>query len=272
MVLVIVSFLLAEKSFAQEPSPSPMPTPAFDYERAYQDYNYTFNLYTQAHTEYVASKEAYLSYQTLSAKADAQDKTLKMLQLRDEVARTYLTAIRMRLAEATGITNYEQNSLYLKLDDEVAWYANHREKLTSAGSLEDLTATGNEFVGEYKTTEVLTYQALGMVVIGKEKSLRLRLKDQISAVRSKVASLRNGTNNDKANKVERWLLEAENKIARSEEKENSFLASLNKLRLENNNKTQTYYSQEFTLEDANQYLKESNSDIKESLRELAAYD
>src|SRR4030042_2935830 len=95
-----------------------------------------------------------------------------MLELRDEAVKTYLTALRLKLAETTGVSSYEQNSLYLKLDSEVDWYATHREDLSSAGTLEDLLASSKKAQERYPQTEVFIYHTLGTILAGKENQFR----------------------------------------------------------------------------------------------------
>lgn len=243
----------------------------FDFNRAYNDYLYIYSQYRLAHGEYVAAKQAYLNYKTLTSKTEAQDKTLKMLQLRDEAIKTYLTALRLKLAQTTGISNYEQNILYLKLDSEVSWYLKHRDALTSAGSLEDLVESSNEAQSKYQQTEVLIYQALGTILAGKETAIRQHISQQIENLKEKIGEIRQ--RGDKQTAVaERWLLEAENRLTRSQEKQFAAQQILAKLRSHDRDKNQSYNQAQFTLEESHQYLKEANFNLKELIREVKSAD
>ena len=109
----------------------------FNFEKAYEDYLYNLNLYRDSYHEFATAKEQYASYKTLTSKTLLLEQTINMLQKRDEALKTYLTALRLNLAETTGILNYEQNLLYLELDNQIAWLNNHKETVPSVASLED---------------------------------------------------------------------------------------------------------------------------------------
>lgn len=262
-LLFAISYLPLARIFAQEHS--------FNFQRAYADYNYIYDQYRQAHTEYVAARQAYLNYQTLTSKTEALGKTLAMLKLRDETVRTYLMALRMKLAETTGISNYEENILYLKLDEEVNWYLKHFNNLTSAGSLEDLVASSKEAQDQYSKSEVLVYQALGTILAGKEAGLRNEINQEIEILKGKIAEIRQ--RGDKETSVmERWLLEATNRLTRSQEKEFTAQQLLAKLKSYQQDKHQTYNQAQFALEESHQYLKEANFYLKELIREAKRAD
>lgn len=264
-ILILISTLLLFHSLtlinAQE----------FDFSRAYQDYLYTYSQYHTAHQDYIAAKSAYLSYKTLTAKTEAMNKTLKMLQLRDEAIRTYLTALRLKLAETTGISNYEQNVLYLKLDSEVNWYIDHRDLLPSAGTLEDLVESSTKTQEQYKKTEVLAYQTLGTILAGKEEALRDRLKEEINKINDKIAEIRQKGDKETAI-LERWVLEAENKLTRSQEKQFEAQQKLAKLKPSDSNKMKKYNDARALFRESHQYLKEAHSFLKEIVREVKRAD
>lgn len=250
---------------------SPIFAQEFDFPRAYQDYLYTYNQYRPAHQNYIAARSAYLTYKTLTAKTEAMSKTLKMLQLRDEAIRTYLTALRLKLAETTGISNYEQTVLYLKLDSEVNWYFKHRDALPSAGTLEDLVKSSAEAEDQFKKTEVLAYQALGTILSGKEEALRDRIREEIRKINDKLAEIRQRGDKDTA-VLERWTLEAENKLTRSQEKQYEAQQKLAKLKPTDRDKQKKYNEARSLFRESHQYLKEANSYLKELVREVKRAD
>lgn len=261
--LFAARYLLLAPAFAQQPP--------FDFIRAYNDYIYTYNQYQSAHKEYIVAKQAYLNYKTLTSKNETLAKTSQMLKLRDKVVQTYLTTLRMKLAETTGISNYEQNILYLKLDDEVAWFSDHAELLGSAGSLEDLVDSAGKAQNRYKKTEILIYQALGTVLAGKESALREEISQQIDTLKEKLGEIRQEGNKDTA-ALERWLLEAENRLVRSQEKQFASQQTLAKMESRGRNMAGIYHQAQYTLEESHQYLKEANSYLKEIIVEVKLAD
>lgn len=245
--------------------------PELDFNRAYQDYLYTYGQYREAHNQYITAREQYLTYKTLTAKTLALEQTLDMLQKRDEAVRTYLTALRMKMAETTGISDYKQNTLYLKLDAEVSWYIEHREELTSAATLEDLVKTSGEAESRYDKTLVLIFQALGVILGGKENNIRNQIDEQVELIKDKISQIRDKGDKDTTT-AERWLLEAENKLTRSQEKLDKAMTILNALKSSDRNKEGDYNESRELIQESHLYLKEANSYLKELIREVKTAD
>lgn len=243
----------------------------FNYARAFNDYLYTLGKYREAHREYIVARQAYLAYQTLTSKATAQEKTLAMLRARDETVHTYLAALRMRLAASTGVTNYEQSILYLRLDDELSWYEKHKNNLPSAGSLEDLEKTAEEAQRRWLETEISAYKTLEVILRGKEKALLEQMSTIIEDLGNKLAQIRQ--KGDKKTTIsERWLLEAENRLTRSKEKQNESLSLIQSFKSYDVDKSRKFFEAQFVLEESHQYLKEAVSNLKELIREIKSAD
>jgi hypothetical protein len=250
-----------------------LPTKAqeFNFDRAQSDYLYNYNLYRQSYTEYIVAKEAYSKYKTLTSKTEALEKTRQMLKNQDEVIKTYLTSLRLKLAETSGISGYEQNVLYLKMDGEIVWFTKHQGEIQSAGSLEDLSESAKEGQNQYQKTEVLIYQTLGAILASKEIGLREEINQKIKELKDKVGEIRiKGDKNTTL--AERWLLEAENRLTRSQEKQFAAQQSLSKIKVNDKNKAGSYNQAQFTMEESHQYLKDANSYLKEVLREIKSAD
>lgn len=243
----------------------------FNFERANSDYLYNYNLYRQSFNEYVVAKEAYSKYKTLTSKTEALEKTKQMLKNQDEVIKTYLTALRLKLAETSGISGYEQNILYLKLDSEVTWFAKHQEEVNSAGTLEDLVASAQDGKDQYQKTEILIYGTLGSIIASKETALRDEINQKIKELKDKVGEIRlKGDKNTAL--AERWLLEAENRLTRSQEKQFAAQQAISKIKATNSKKAEDYNKTQFTFEESHQYLKDANSYLREVLREIKSAD
>jgi len=275
LLLVIVFCFSPASVLAQDATPSsstPTATVQFDALRAYQDYLYTYNKYREAYNTFVTAKQAYLNYGTLNSKAEAKDKTLLMLQLRDETISTHLTALRTKLAEITGITDYDLNLIYLKLDDEVVWFTNHRESLTSAGTLEDLLLLSKKTENRYlKTTQINSYKTLYAIISHKEKNVYKKLNEHLLLLKDTLSRIR--ANGDKNTTVaERWLLEAENRLNRSQEKQQQADKLIATIETSNYNLSSTYTKAQFLLEESHQYLKEANLFTQEIIREVKNAD
>jgi hypothetical protein len=245
----------------------------FDFNRALSDYLYNFNLYRERYQEYMLAREAYLKYRTLTSKNTALEKTLKMAQSRDETVRTYLIALKMKLREMPGISVYDKNIFNLRLDNEIDWYSRHKEELSSAATLEDLVDLAKTASERYQSqSEILIYQTLHKILLGKETVLKEKISNQIEATREKLREIKQKGDKDVL-LAERWLLEIENRLLRFEEKTSTSQENMTKMeRNAYSDRGQVYREFQLTLEEAHQYLKEANRYLKEVIREVKTTD
>lgn len=234
-----------------------------DYARAYQDYTYNYDIYRKANSEYESYRLQYLQYKTLTAQENAREATVKMLIARDEVVKTYLTALRTRLSETPGVTSEKRNSLNSQIDEEVLWFADHKDKVPSAGSLEDLVEDSDEAATYYHDRELLLYDTLVTIPTGRISLIRDKQEKTLSEIKTKVSEIR--ANGDKdTGVIERWILDTEARIQRSKDKQNDALALLPKLKERQDEiNTKAYDDIIFKLSESLQYLKEANSFMKE---------
>lgn len=271
ILAVFILFFAFSFYFFLPPNLSYSQEKVFDANKAFEDYLYNVNLYRQSHSEYIVAKESYLKYQTLTSKNNALEKTKLMLKNQDEVVKTYLTALRLKLAEVSGINNYNQNVLYLRLDDEIPWYQKHQESLNSVGTLEDLTSLADNGKEQYQKTEILAFQTLGAVLNSKQEVFYEEINQRIKELKEKIGEIRiKGDKNTAL--AERWLLEAENRLTRSQEKQSASQKLLSQIKNSDFNKNESYNQAQFNIEESHQYLKEANSYLKEVIRELKNAD
>ena len=261
LTFALLVFYFSGLVFAQE----------FNFDRAYSDYLYNYNLYRESYDAYSTTREAFLKYQTLTSKNEALGKTREMLKKQDEVVKTYLTALKLKLKENPGLSSNEQNLLFLDLDKEIEWFRQHQEEVDKANSLEDLTALSGKSKEQYEKTEVLIYETLGAIFASKEISLREEISQKIKSLKEKIGEIRLKGDKD-TSLAERWLLEAENRLTQSQEKQFSAQQTLAKIKESSLNKIRIYNEAQSSLEESHQFLKEANSYLKEIIRELKHAD
>jgi len=262
-LLVLILFAICHLPFA---IPLQAIAQDFDFNRAFNDYVYNYNLYRSAHLEYITAKSEYQTYNTLTSQTKALEATRKLLQQRDEALKTYLTALRMKLKEETGIIGYKQNLYFVKLDDEVAWTTEHQSLLTSPSTIEDLLEESEKMENRYPTTAVISYQTLGTILEGKENTLRDEVNNLVKLTEEKINEIR--ANNEDTATLERWLIEAKQKITLSEQKQTQALAVINSIEAKDKDKSEKYDQAKLLFEESNQYLKEAISFLKEIMREV----
>lgn len=244
---------------------------AFDYNKAYQDYLYNYNIYQQAHSDYDLARSAYLSSGTIASQQKAEEATVAMLVDRDQVLITYLTALRMKLRETSGVSTATQNGLFSLIDNEISIYNTHKAKVTSAGSLDDLVADSSEAASQFQYTQLLTYQILVAISVGETSAFRTREKDVISALRTKIAEIKTA-GDKKVDSVDRALTDADAKLSRSVEKEQEALGIIAKVKLTNKDKLSAFNDAQASIGEALSYIKEANSTVKDAIRQIKTAD
>lgn len=245
---------------------SPALTQEFVFNRAFNDYVYNYNLYRSTHLGYITAKSEYQSYNTLTSKTKALEATRKMLLQRAKAFETYLTSLRMKLKEETGVSTYKQSLYFLKLDDEVTWLKQHQSFLTTPSTIEDLIKESRKLENRYPSTSVINYQALGVVLEGKEIYLREEVEELIDLVEKKINEIK--ASGEDTQIMERWLIEAKQKIVLSQQKQAEAETILSSMEPKDTGKAKDYDQARHLLTESNQYLKEAVSFLKEIIREV----
>jgi len=279
ILVAIGLFVFAATTRAQESSSSAQtatatPTPsgdAFTYEIAYKDYVFMVDQYNKAHADYLLSRAQYLQAKTLASQTKARDATAVMIAARDDVLTTYLVALRMRLSETAGVTETTRGGLFTRLDTDVAWWKNHKQRINSAGTLEDLVNDSTLAVKHYPVTEALAYEVLSTIPLGKAFELRTTLNTILSNTKSKVSQIR-GVGDHDVNQAERSILEVDQKLTRSLEKEIDAQKIISTLILvddkQTSKKADAYNQVLFRLNESQQFLKEATSFMKEVMKQI----
>ncbi len=247
----------------------------FNYARAYGDYVEALGEYKNVHSEYLLARSQYLQARTLASQTKAQNATMNMLKERDEAVVAYLVALRMRLGEAIGIDERDEEGLNLRIDSEKAWFENHKGRVTSAGTIEDLVIDSNEAADHFEAvTEPLSYEVLSFLALGKVGAMRMEVNDAMSSVKMKLMDVRADGDYDLAI-IDRWVLETENKITRSLDKEIEArtlvfgLQALDKNAFGRKDDKVVIYNSVLTkVQESYQFLRESVSFMNEIVRKI----
>jgi hypothetical protein len=264
IVFALVITVPSGNTYAQEDT---------NYNRSYQDYTYNFDEYRKAEAKYQLKRSEYLRHKTLSSKNESIDATREFLKTRDQVTIAYLTAIRRKLEETPGTDGVEKEPYYAKLDSEVRWYQEHKDRLDTAASLDDLVDDSDEASKQYSLTEIVSYEVLTAISTGKINSFRGPLRELISKVKSKISEIRQVGDKD-VSIVEKWVLDAENEETRSGEKTDTAMIILAKMKESQKStaKRSTFNSSQEKMSEAHQHTKEVNRFLGEIITEIKTAD
>jgi len=239
------------------------------FNRSFQEYRNRVEEYEAAHDEYELARSQYLKFNTLTAKANALAKTKSMLEQRDNVIIAYLDLQKTRLDENKGVETAKKEEIFTQVEGEKQWFADHKAKISSAESLDDLIDRSNETRDKYKLMEGFIYTTLFTLSDGRINDYQARLNDIFSETKQKMEIIKNEKRDEykfsdrKIDIIERWIAEAESRAGKSEE--NQLKAQEWAERIVN---LGTYNVAINFLEDARSYTKESTSYIKEIVREI----
>jgi hypothetical protein len=246
---------------------------SFDYQRAYQDYVHMGNTHRKAYEEYEVARNQYIKFGTLTSRAKAQEKTYEMLKTRDDLIRSYLTAIRMRLVQATGLVEDEKAVVYSELDPEVAWYIEHKNSYKSTDTLDELVRKSDEVKKHYEHTTVVIYHTLSLIPIGKMYDHHKKVSDIVVKLESKIAEIKEdefedgGIDERKLYLINSWLEETKQGLNLNLEKlstAKSYFEPESKIK----NGSEKYRKSMYEIEAGRKHLLEANSFLKEIIREI----
>lgn len=270
-VFIFLSFLFfcfTPPVFSQSESTSSAEE-AFDFDRAYKDYVYIYELYKKAHADYLLARSQYLQAQTLASQTKAQEATVAMLEARDDVVITYFTMIRLRLAEAEGVSETDRNGLFTRLDSEIAWFKNHRSLLSGAGTLEDVVKDSQTAAAHFTVITPLIYESLATIPIGQIEVLKTELNLILSEIKTKTDQIRTNGDHD-TTLIERWIIQAENKLTRGLDKEveaQSQIYVLQTLDAKKSKEAPELYEKVITfLNESNQLFREASANLREIIK------
>lgn len=262
-ITLLLTFVLVPAVYAQ-----PAET---EFDKAYKQYRQTVEDYNKAHDAYILARSSYLKFKTLASKTDATMATLKMLEARDEVFISYLNSLAQKLKETSKVEEGRRTELTAKINEEVSWLSDHKNRLASAGSLEDLVSDSEEVKLRHKqTTESLFYEALAGISYGKITYFRERIGSLLSSIKGVFSTIKEEGKftTDKFQLIDRWIFDSEARLSRAEGKQLEADKIISEALTKKASFVGRYDGIIIILKESHQYTKESSSFLKEVLREI----
>ncbi len=275
--------LAATSAPTASPTPIPSPTPVplnqeeLNVNRAIDDYKFALDVYKKADSEYQIAKAQYLNSKTLTAQAKVQGALYSFLRSRDELLRTYLVYLNVKIAATQGVSDSDRDSTTARLQESINWYADHEERLKSAGNLADLFKDSDEAkVYYFNNTDPIIYKSLSLVPDARIQTFQDRIRNIVDATSAKIAEIRQNQDKD-TRTIERWILETQSRIQRSVDKKNSAHTDIFPVfdKIDNTytqSRSSSYNDVVFRLEESLQYLKEANIFLKEIVNKIKSTD
>lgn len=245
-----------------------------NFDKVYQTYISSVEVYKISHSEYVLARAQYLRYRSLTSQEGAQVKTIEMLRKRDEVVISYLKAIKERLRESVGVEQITKNDLSVRIDEDIGWFSDHQNRVSSAVTLKDLVKDSDEAEKRFEGVMPLFYEVLSTVSLGLLTDYDDRLTNQLVGIRSKVESISKDERGEyqldlrKMQLIEKWIFESESRMLRSAEKRSESQEMISDIRGLKKVTLRSYDNIIIKISEVRQHLKEAVTFMTEILREV----
>lgn len=249
-----------------------------DFDRAMKTYLQSTDKYKKEHADYILAKSQYERFGTLNSQNAAFEETLQMLDARDQVIIDYLLVLKEKVLASTGLEENEVNEAIIKLDQGVGIFADHKTRLSSAGSLEDLVADSKEAEKEYDKVIPDVYEALSLPAYGLITDYEDRLENLHTGLKAKYENIRKDEregyklSGNKLHLIDQWLLESQLRFARSEEKRIEARQLINDLSGKKRIRSSNYDAILKKAMESRQHLKEAVGFMNEILTKIKIAD
>ncbi len=145
-------------------------------EEQYQVFLKKYRLYQASSDSYNNAKSKYLSYQSVTSRADYLESSRKYLILEIEAAEAYTGFIRSRLIEATKILNYQENLYFIRLDDEITYLSVLKKNVNGAASVSEFLVLWQDFEKHFQSISTYGYAIKSYIEIGSLDKINENLK------------------------------------------------------------------------------------------------
>ncbi len=202
------------------------------YDQTFGEYKLSLEDYFRLHDDYILARSQYLRFDTLTSRNNAKEATRKMLAARDQVLIDYFRSIDARMHEIDGIDQSAKDRLSSQLLDEINWFTDHKNRLSGAGSIEDLVGDSEEAKQRYIKLGPVIYEPLSQIPYGRVRRFQERLNENLLAVKGKVNEIRAEERREyqfstqKLEVIDRWIFETEDRLNRSNEKLNKIAENI----------------------------------------------
>jgi hypothetical protein len=234
-------------------SASPVFSQEFNFQKSWADYIYTSGQYQQTSQRYSNAKQTYNTYQTLSTKNEAVTAGISAVKSREELVRTYLVMLRMKLSESRLSLDVNKQEKINNADILVSWLEGRKTRIDAIGNIDDLNNVSAEFENKYPEIEALSYKMIGAYKTGEMGLVIERITNLKNELRKKSKNL----SDQQKIEFDRSVIQVEEKITLAKTKRQQAISELEAL---SDKKTKNYLAvwqkSRSALIDCQQYLRE----------------
>ena len=157
---------------------------------AYQQFLNSYRRYQGLIEPFNTKKSRHLAYQSVATQAELLQSSKELIAAEIEAMISYTSFIRALLAEATQILNYQENFLYIKLDDELSFLKSSKERVASLSSLNEADEILADLSAHFKKITKMAYQVKSLIEVEGTKKIFENLKVEKEKIGSFMAAER----------------------------------------------------------------------------------
>ena len=219
----------------------------------YQNFLKISDSYRSSYASYISTRSQYLQFGTLSSKNDALTALKNFLGSRNDVLISYLSLLKVRNVDVTYTPVLDEQTQFLQLT---------KSQFSALGTIDDGLTASKQIEERHIPLQILSRQITAAIVIDKIDNLKLRFVVLENAAANLVAALR--AQSKDITILDRWLLDAKNKRLLAEDKIRQVRGEIHQLNASAvDDLSSSYNSIQFTVSEANQYLREGGSYLHE---------
>lgn len=143
---------------------------------SYQQFLNDYRRYQGLIELFNTQKSRHLTYQSVSTQAEFLKATKELIVAEIDALTAYTTFARSLLAEATQILEYRENYLYVKLDDELTFLKQARERVGTLSSLNEAGELLTDIASHHKKISQMSYQIKSIIEVESAKKIHNNLK------------------------------------------------------------------------------------------------
>jgi hypothetical protein len=266
LIILIPFYLTSSLTYAQTPT---LGVGFETIEQGYTSYLAAFDAYRVSHKEYETSKATYRRFHTPVTQLDLLDKGKKVLSDRDEVITTYLNYLLIRLLTSPGVDFSDQSVYQLSLKVEKQFYITHKEGINAILNLSDLSNKSDEAERQYRTTEAVASHVIGIILLGKINIIKTRTEKFKTLLEGQI--ILNRPKAENMQKIDRWILEAQNRLLLSQNKNVTARDQFEKLASSYaGNVSETFNTGRQLVMESLEYLRETQTFLKQISEVMAS--
>lgn len=222
-------------------------------------------------SEYNVAKNTYETYQTLSSLTQVLQKSKNYLKVRDELVIKHFELLNAKIDEMEFTDPKIKESQKEIISSEISFFQSHLSLLQGVATVQDINTVSEKAEDEIKLANIKSKQILGNILTAKVNLIKVpytnltnKISEEIAAIKSKGLKPKTSVE-----KLERWLVEVNNKKILSDNNTAQNLNDLTELSKDNNQDIEKQFDTiRINIIQGYLYLKEGTGYMKEILNEI----